>query len=743
MNRRYSFTLERIASAFCGDAFWLRFWNAHAFEAPRRLQRNGKSDERQDTRREHGGGKVGLVVHSTVTSAAGLAQPLQAGEQTANSAPSLLRPEGWHLTADGKLGAGSGAPVSVKGLNGNEAEQTKAGLQFRRLIDPIINPDRYPDLHSRFQRKSDLLEHIARENGIHPRTLRRKLERWEEKAINGLTRKIRGDKGIPRALNAAGRELIISSFLPKARSHGELSVRDIFREYEEERRWRANQAGKLLCATDRVRYARYVGADGRLLSSAQLPKASYPTFCRQVAQIPELIKTMARQGEKAYRNGELISYRDLAHVQPLDYVVMDHRVLDIFCLIPERRGWKLARPWLTAAIDMRTRKWLAWCLVETPSSDSIAAVLKQVFMSFGLPRSVYWDNGKDFRCQWLEGRKEQSVSANAIGGLPEKWTGVLESLGIRVHHAIVKNARAKIIEPNFINIANFDRTLPEWCGHKPGARPERFDGLVREHEAWLSGERDSTPFRTIEEVARLYTDAIEDLNERPHQGEGMRKWLPQGMGWLCPNEAWELLIPHVPRRSVPEAIVQLCFAKRRELTIRNGEVHAMFGGRQYHYRFEGNRLRLLALNGRKVELAYDPLDLGAAAVYYSDEFIGLARCIELRRMGEDAFVEDERDRRAARREVRRYIAAVHQVVPVPDAEMHLARRRAVAPARPDPERPEAIVSLPKAIADAHAAQEAERAVSFEDAKPVEVIKRPEPSDDDGTFNFFQTGGLTE
>ena len=304
---------------------------------------------------------MGLVVHSAVTSAVEPTRPLQAGEQAATSAPSLLRPEGWNLTADGKLGAASDAPAPVKGVNGNEAEQTKAGEQFRRLIDPIINPERYPDLHSRFERKGDLLEYIARENGLHPRTLRRKLKRWEAEAINGLTRKIREDKGASRVLNNAGREFIIGAVLPKPGSYGELSTKDIFRLYEEERRWRADQVGKLLCPADRARYRRYVGTDGGLLPSAELPKASYPTFCRQVAQIPELVKTMARKGEDAYRNGELISYRDLASIQPLDYVVMDHRVLDIFCLIPERRGWKLARPWITAAIDKRTRKWLAWC----------------------------------------------------------------------------------------------------------------------------------------------------------------------------------------------------------------------------------------------------------------------------------------------------------------------------------------------------------------------------------------------
>ena len=85
---------------------------------------------------------------------------------------------------------------------------------------------------------------------------------------------------------------------------------------------------------------------------------------------------------------------------------------------------------------------------------------------------------------------------------------------------------------------------------------------------------------------------------------------------MCPNEAWEILIPRVERRTVPEDVLQLCFAKRRELTVRNGEVQVTFAGKQYHYRLTDNRMGLLGLNGRKVELAYDPFDLGKGAVYY-------------------------------------------------------------------------------------------------------------------------------
>jgi len=259
--------------------------------------------------------------------------------------------------------------------------------------------------------------------------------------------------------------------------------------------------------------------------------------------------------------------------------------------------------------------------------------------------------------------------------------------------------------------------------------------MLKEHEAWVAGERDSTPFRTIQEVARLYSDALEDFNERPHEGEGMRKRLPNGLGWNCPNEAWELMIPHVPRRTAPEEVIQLCFAKRRELTIRNGEISATFGGQQYHYRLE-TRTSLLALNGRKAELGYDPLDLGQGAVYVDNHFIALARCAELRKMGGDAFVQDERDRRAARREIKQFIKAAHREIPVPDAETHLARRRAVMPVRTPAERPEIAAQIPEGIAAAHAAQQAEREFSFASAVPVVAVERPPEPDDDGVFSFF-------
>ena len=419
----------------------------------------------------------------------------------------------------------------------------------------------------------------------------------------------------------------------------------------------------------------------------------------------------------------------------MDYVVMDHRRLDFFCLVRDgKQGWKLVRPWLTAAIDMRTRKWLAWVIVETPSSDSIATVLKRTFIEHGLPVAVYWDNGKDFRCEWLEGGKnrELKTSQHTVGELEIGFRGVLDTLGIRVHHAIVKRARSKIIEPNFGRTSKFDQTLPWWCGHNPQARPtERFDKLLDQHERWMEGANVDPAFPTIEQVADLYSKALNDLNEREFTGgEGMNKVTPTGRGWMCPNEAWEILIRNVEKRTVPADVLHICFLKRRSVTIRNGEVLTTFGGRQRHYRL-ANPYQLMAFNGCEVQFAYDPLDLQTAALYYEGRLLGLVECIELRRMGEDSFVADEMVRRTARREVKAFIANVHENVYVADFEIN-HQRRAVTP-RLEPARREVQGVVPAAVVEAAAAVSEDRELPT--PTPVDCVE-PNPPAADEEFSFF-------
>jgi transposase InsO family protein len=644
-----------------------------------------------------------------------------------------------------EIAPGDGAQMTLAltipvGPNLSDADRAEATRRFG-VIEPLLNREKYHFLYVQYPRRGELVQYLA---GLHSTTLRtvyRWLAAWEAGGLPALVRRDRSDKGFPKLLSDAARDLLISLAMPRRGVYGALSVAEMWRVYEEERAWRRAHTALPMGEFERDKYARYLDEDNRLMATAQLAEISYETFRVWFNRIPEMVRELARNGNEAYHNTQgIISHRDIAGVEPMDYVVMDHRRLDVFCLLKDGAKWKLARPWLTAAIDMRTRKWLAWAIVETPSSDSIATVLKRVFIDHGLPKALYWDNGKDFRCEWFEGKRRRTRLEPRTGAVDGVWGGVLGTLGIRVTHAIVRNARAKLIEPNFGRVSNFDRTLPEWCGHQPGARPERFDELVKEHEQWTAGLRKATPFRTIEQIASLYNAAMRDLNERPLEGDGMRKILPTGRGWLCPNEAWELLIGKVARRTVPLDVLHMCFDKRKELMVRNGELSTTLGGQIFRYRMADNSLRLMQLNGKTVQLAYDPLDMAEAAVYYESRFFGLARCVELRRMGEQGFVKDERDRRGAKREIKRAIAVAHALAPVASPEERLARRAEVAPDRSLPDgRGSVAVELSDGVIEAAAARAEEVAFRFLDAG-VGVEKQeslPDGRGSDDEFKFFQ------
>jgi hypothetical protein len=629
-----------------------------------------------------------------------------------------------------------------QGPNLSEADRAEAERRLT-VIEPLVSPARYEALWAECGRRAGkMVDLLAHQHGTKPRTIYHWLKAYKSAGLPGLVNKDRRDKGIPRVLSAAALDFLLAAALPRQGAYGELSVAEIHRAYGEERDWRAAHIGKHLGDFELRKYSRYLDGNGCLAQTALLPAVSYETLRTWYDRLPEAIRVMAREGREVFANTqEIISFRNLSDVQPLDYVVMDHRRLDLFCLIPQRGSYTLSRPWLTAAIDMRTRKWLAWAIVETPSSESIAVVLKRAFLDHGLPAGLYWDNGKDFTCEWFEGRRSRTRQAGRIAEMPTAWRGVLDMLGVRVHHAIVRRARSKIIEPNFVRTALYDKSTDWWCGHKPTARPERFATLIEQHEQWLRGQRTKPAFPTIDEIATLYSELMKTLNERALEGEGMRKVTPTGHGWMCPNECWESLIGRVERKTVPAEVLQFCFAKRRTITVRNAEVQTSFGGRQYHYRLSDPRT-LMGYNGREIEFAYDPADLETVALYCDARFLGLANNVELRRMGEDAFVEDERDRRRQRREISRFITAVHSAIPVPGVVERSARRAEVRPARIEPQRQEVAAEVPAALVEAAQAKADGQRFSFANANTDAVQVSPSAArsgdgEPDDEFEFFQ------
>lgn len=550
------------------------------------------------------------------------------------------------------------------GANGSAASHELAQERYE-IIAPLVAPDPHRAIWEHAGGKAAAVAaFLARQHQVGERTIWRWAARFRRNGLEGLAERIRADRGLPKALDQAGLSFLYAALLVDGAERR--SVREIYRAYEEERAWRARHPE----------------------AGPPLPDASYHTMVRWWNQIPRMVRTMALEGVDAFSaHEEILSWRDLGALAPLEWVVMDHRMLDIHCLAPAPRGgWRLIRPWVTAALDMRTRRWLAWAVVEQPSSDSIASVLKSVCLRHGIPAHGYWDNGKDFRARWLEGRREMHGQRFRVQSLTTAMTGVVERLGMRITHAIPKRARSKIIEPNFLRLAHYDATLPWYCGHKPEHRPEAFDALVEQHARWLKEEVEHTPFLPIEQIAAQYDDAFATLNETPLEGQGMEKPTPRGRGWMSPDECWREHIGEALVRKPDPHEIQYAFLKRRRIAVDHGEVQVTFAGRKFHYRLP-EPLALMTLNGQEVELAYDPLDLGTAALYHRNQLVGLVHNIELRKMGEQDFVADERNRRAARRYVTEFLERLGKAGAKFPSQPERARRRAEVrgwPALPSP-----------------------------------------------------------
>jgi hypothetical protein len=657
--------------------------------------------------------------------------------------------------------AGTGAALSVD-------DRSTAEKRYR-VIEPLIEPAKFPSLWREMETVERVVQFLAGQvwdDG--KRYSVRSIFRFRGAflapsqdggvmGMQGLAPKTREDKGVSRVVNDVTLHYLARLALPKREDYkhaksqaeadtwGKLSATEIHRQIEAERKHRARNPHLFP-------------------PEMQLSRMSPRTCQMWVDKIATPLKTMAQDGPRKFSvTHQMISWRK--RPAPLHWLVMDHRMCDLVCrvrtMVKGRPSWELQRPWMTACVDMGTWKCLGWVMVAQPSSDSIASVMKSVMLNHGLALDDdgtvkthwYWDWGKDFVCVRFEGPHVRSWKLRGAD-LPIAWRGVCSTLGTKVTHSIPSageqiHAQSKIIEAWFsAGPARFDATLPYYCGNRPDHRPERLTRLLAQHEEWMETGVGQPPFPSMSELAFLYGDFIARMNDSPHAAADPRTWdrrdTPEGQRFESPNERWDRLIQQVKRRAVSPEVIHFTFAKRKELRVKHTEVTTSFAGRQMRYRLMFDPIRLSAINTRKCQLAYDPLDLGIVAIYYESEFLGLAQNPELRGMGEPEFVQDERDRRAYHRDVNNFIETLHAGQPPIAGPIESALRRAAV----EPRRLEQMVEtfVPPAIAEEAEARAELARFRFADVPEidrdrVQVITESSPDasssvdEDDGALNW--------
>lgn len=285
-------------------------------------------------------------------------------------------------------------------------------------------------------------------------------------------------------------------------------------------------------------------------------------FRNYVKNLNPALVILAREGRKAFEDKCMPhTERDYSLLHPNQWWVSDHHLWDVFVRIPDgKNGWKLARPWGSYWMDMRTRKIMSSIIrIESPNSDIVLCSFGLGVEHFGIPDGVRLDNGKDYKARDMFYPEGHYI----VSDEDEKKlsSSLAANLQIEVTYAIPYNAKAKPIERFFRTAENqFGKKFSSYAGSDAKHRPEDLKDL------------DLMEYPTLEVFIEYHNHYVYEIyNETEHSGDAMYG--------KSPNQLYAEL-PFTIRRASKEALYfSLMRVKGQRKVGRNG---ITFNGVHYY-----------------------------------------------------------------------------------------------------------------------------------------------------------------
>lgn len=329
---------------------------------------------------------------------------------------------------------------------------------------------------------------------------------------------------------------------------------------------------------------------------------SLKTFTRRVIrELPRAVRVLAREGEEALSKTYPAQERDRSMLEALDGVNADGHRWDINVRFPDGR---IGRPCILGWQDLYSGKLLAWRLGDNENSDMVRLSFGDMVRAYGVPGSVYLDNGRAFASKWM------------TGGTPNRYrfkireedpTGLITTLvgAANVHWVTPYHGQAKPIERMWRDfcdrIAKHPAFAGAYVGNSVANKPENYGSRVVE---WA-------------EFERVVTSEIHAHNAR----EGRRTKVCAGTASFDQAFATSYASATVRKVSEEQLRLLLLAAEAVKADPITGSVH-----------LAGNRYWTEALSehaGRKVVLRIDPWHLQGVAYVYSLDgtYIAAAECV--------------------------------------------------------------------------------------------------------------------
>jgi hypothetical protein len=321
---------------------------------------------------------------------------------------------------------------------------------------------------------------------------------------------------------------------------------------------------------------------------------SYTTFTRRVkSDIPEAVEVLGREGQKAFRD-RCAPYirRTYESMASNEWWIADNHTFDV---ITQGDNGQRHRLHLTAFFDARSGIFTGCHVTENPCSQATLIALRKGILKYGIPENIYVDNGREFLTFDIGGlghRKKKPKDGQERFEPPP----VFERLGIKMTNAIVRNAKAKIIERRFRDVKDhLSRLFDTYTGGNVLEKPERLKGVLKNGEIPLDG----TFTQAVEELLDWY------FNQQPYGGEVVAdRGKPRQQVY---NENL-----YTKRVAGAEDLSLMLMRSARPQKVTRRGVHLDIAGQRLDY---WNDDMLMSLLGKQVYFRYDPDDLSEVRVY--------------------------------------------------------------------------------------------------------------------------------
>ena len=218
---------------------------------------------------------------------------------------------------------------------------------------------------------------------------------------------------------------------------------------------------------------------------------------------------------------------------------------------------------------------------------------------------IYSDNGREFLTHDIGGKgfRERKSYTESDEHRPPT---ILELLGIEFRTALVRNAKAKIVERAYRTLKEqFSRLFDGYTGGHILERPERLKHIAKNPDNF-----------TVVEDFRDYVDGwVTGLyNREAHSGDGMNN--------RCPDEVYAACLME-QRIATPEELNLMMLRNGNIQKVKRNGVVLKFYDKELWYRTDD--LCMYHFD-EKVYLRYDPENLDTVRVYNTeDRFIGEAK----------------------------------------------------------------------------------------------------------------------